>query len=75
MNRDNDFINGKYVSWQPTESSAPFYVETMDGAESWYGPYCHGVVGELRKSGIPTFESYIDSLELWEREILSDVDI
>eukprot|EP00957_Ditylum_brightwellii_P046805 3552936-Ditylum_brightwellii.AAC.1 len=41
----NDFINSKDVSWQPTESSAPFYVETTDGTELWYGPYCHGVVG------------------------------
>eukprot|EP00957_Ditylum_brightwellii_P123183 9392207-Ditylum_brightwellii.AAC.1 len=74
-NGENVFINGKYVSWQLTESSTPFYVETADGAELWYGPYCHRVIGELHKPRISTFESCIDSLELWEREILSDVDM
>eukprot|EP00957_Ditylum_brightwellii_P156587 11917600-Ditylum_brightwellii.AAC.1 len=74
-NSKNAFINGEYVSWQPTESSAPFYIETTDGAESWYGPYCHGVVGELYKPRISRIDSYIDILELWEGETLSDVDM
>eukprot|EP00957_Ditylum_brightwellii_P161596 12303386-Ditylum_brightwellii.AAC.1 len=74
-NSKNDFITGKYVSWQLTESSAPFYVETTDVSELWYGPYCHGMVGELHKPRISMFDSYIDSLERWEREILSDVDM
>eukprot|EP00957_Ditylum_brightwellii_P175789 13385780-Ditylum_brightwellii.AAC.1 len=71
----NDFINSEYVPWKPTESPAPFYIKTTDAVELWYGPYCHRVVRELHKPGISTFESYIDSLELWEREVLSDVDM
>eukprot|EP00957_Ditylum_brightwellii_P010476 793844-Ditylum_brightwellii.AAC.1 len=46
-----------------------------DGAISWYGLYCHGVVGELIPPTISTFKSYIDSSDLWEMELLQDVDM
>eukprot|EP00957_Ditylum_brightwellii_P027022 2043511-Ditylum_brightwellii.AAC.1 len=66
---------GESVSWSPSESFAPFHVETEDGAISWHGSYCHGVVCELIPPTISTFESYIDSSDSWEMECLQEVDM
>eukprot|EP00957_Ditylum_brightwellii_P075850 5764788-Ditylum_brightwellii.AAC.1 len=71
----NEFVKGESISWSPSESSALFHTETDDGAISWYGSYCHGAVGKLIPPTIPTFKSYIDSTELWEMELLQDVDV
>ena len=74
-NCKNEFVNGVHISWSPSESSAPVHVVSDDGATPWYDLYCHGVVGELIPPPISTFESYIDSTDSWEMEILQDVDM
>eukprot|EP00957_Ditylum_brightwellii_P165296 12585232-Ditylum_brightwellii.AAC.1 len=70
-----EFVKGESISWSLPESSAPFHVETDNGAISWYGSYCHGVVSELIPPTISTFQSYIDNTDLWEMELLQGVDM